>query len=236
MVFFSTLDESEPLGDDLRTKHPPYHLQPFQSILLLSSFFILPPPPLCFLPLQPFHPSLKVCPVHLSFCQSHNFSSAHLFSFSVISYVFVICRPWTLAAPLAADPVQAVVVVSVQRAAVCRRGVEVSAEQPVDHAHQDLFVLLPQEGVGKGVRRCFAVAQALTDDSPVAVHIHGGQELGQPAGGAVISKEGGLLNGDVRLRLRIKNRCDGTGQVYQVCMYRNVDFHIYVHASPFSRF
>lgn len=92
--------------------------------------------------------------------------------------------------PLAADPVQAVVVVSVQRAALCRRGVEVSAEQPVDHANQDLLVLLPQEGVGEGVRRCFAVAQALTDDAPVAVHVHRGQELGQPAGGAVVSKEG----------------------------------------------
>lgn len=82
-------------------------------------------------------------------------------------------------------------VVRVQRAAVCGRGVEVPAEQPVDHAHQDLLVLLPQEGVGEGVRRCFAVAQALTDDPPVAVHVHGGQELRQPAGGAVFSKDGG---------------------------------------------
>lgn len=110
---------------------------------------------------------------------------------------------------------------------MCRRGVEVSAEQPIDHAHQDLLVLLPQEGVGEGIRRCFAVAQALTDDPPVAVHVHGGQELGQPAGGAAISKEGGR---EATAKWRCLVVIVDEEQVYVV------DFHLNIHARcPFSR-
>lgn len=65
-----------------------------------------------------------------------------------------------------------------------RRGVEVTAEQPVDNSNQHFFVLLAQEGVGEGVGRSLAVRQALTDDPPVAVDVHEGQKLGQPGGGS----------------------------------------------------
>lgn len=63
---------------------------------------------------------------------------------------------------------------------MARRRVEVAAEQPVYRSHQDPFVLLAQEGVGKGVGRSLAVGEALADDSPVAVHVHEREELGQP--------------------------------------------------------
>lgn len=63
------------------------------------------------------------------------------------------------------------------------RGVQVTAEQPVDNSNQDFFVLLTQEGVGERVGRSLAVRQALTDDPPVAVDVHEGQKLGQPGGG-----------------------------------------------------
>lgn len=223
MVFFSTLDESEPRGDR-STSSPPLSLHP-------PSPFILHPPTTSpvFSASSTLYPSLKVCHIRPSFFfQCHNFSSAHLLLFlRYLPFLRHLSRVDTShSAPLAADPVQTVVVVSVQGAAVCRRGVEVSAQQPVDHSHQDLLVLLPQEGVGEGVRRCFAVAQALADDSPVAVHVHGGQELSQPAG------EGRQLQiGDVWWWMWMKNRCDGTGQLYQV------DFHIHVPVRcPFSRF
>lgn len=57
---------------------------------------------------------------------------------------------------------------------MARRGVEVTAEQPVDDTNHDFLVLLTEERVGEGVGRGLAVRQALTDDSPVAVDVHKG--------------------------------------------------------------